>query len=321
MQRILVFSEKDAYGLDFVNKAFELSSSLSGEVSAAVLGPDSRQRSTSYLSRGAVRAYVSEHSGLEHFDSNVYAQALAQIAQQDAADLILIPSTKNGRDTASRLAQKFDAGSLANALDVGVQEGKLITSRYGLGGLTLVTESLEAARKVIALLPQSTEQVASAQGNGRVIEVDLSLDASDVLVSKRDQKERESVDIEKSRVLVCVGRGLKRKEDLALVGDFASAIKGEIGCTKELASNLGWLSEDRIIGMSGKRCKPAVCYSIGVSGQSQHVAGIAGARTIMAINNDAGAPIFKVADYGIVGDLYVVLPKLIERIQQEKNKS
>ena len=321
MQRILVFSEKDAQGLDFVNKALEISSNLSGEVSAAILGPDSRQRAENYLSRGVIRAYVSEDPALERFDSNVYTQALAQIAEQEAADLILIPSTKNGRDTASRLAQKLEAGSLANVLDIDVQDGKLVTSRYGLGGLTVVTESLEAARKVIALLLQSTQQVASTQDNSQVIEIDLSLDAPDVSVSERDQKERESVDIEKARVLVCVGMGLKSEEDLALIRDFASITNGEIGCTKELASNLGWLSEDRVVGMSGKRCKPAVCYSIGISGQSQHVAGIAGARTVIAINNDAGAPIFKVADYGIVGDLYAVLPKLIGRIQQEKNKS
>ncbi len=116
-------------------------------------------------------------------------------------------------------------------------------------------------------------------------------------------------------MLVCVGKGLKKEEDLAIIRDFARVVKAEIGCTREISSNRGWLTEDRLVGMSGKRCKPKVAFAIGVSGQNQFVAGIVGAKITVAVNTDANAPIFKVADYGIADDLYKVLPLLIEKLK------
>ncbi len=146
--------------------------------------------------------------------------------------------------------------------------------------------------------------------------VDLKLEASRISILEKKQKGRESVDLEKAKVLVCVGRGLRQKEDLHLIQSLADAVGGEIGASKSLVTDFGWLSEDRLVGLSGKKCKPKLAFSIGISGQSQHIVGINNAQVVVAINNDQNAPIFKTADYGIIGDLYQVVPLITRKIMK-----
>lgn len=110
-----------------------------------------------------------------------------------------------------------------------------------------------------------------------------------------------------------MGRGLGERKDVVLIETLAKALKAEIGCTRSLAYDWQWFSEEREVGLSGKKCKPRLCISIGISGQIQHTVGIRNSKIIVVINKDKNAPIFKIADYGIVGDLYQVVPKLIEK--------
>ncbi len=316
MPGILLFSEKDDLALNLLPRGIELAGQLGTELKATVLGTDARNRAIQYTAQG-VSVYVNDSSLLTTYDSRVYCQALYQIVSLAEAETVLLVATKRGREVTARLAQVMGAGCVTNALDVEIQDGKLVTSRYGLGGNTIIRERIEGQKKVIAVLPQTFERAQTKAGEGQIVEVELKLDRPDLVVVERKAREKASVDIEKADVLVCIGRGLKRKEDIGLIQELAGKVGGEIGCTRELASNLGWLPEDRVVGMSGKRCQPKLAFSIGISGQSQHMAGIAGARTIVAINTDRNAPVFKAADYGIVGDLYQVVPKLSERIRKQ----
>lgn len=319
MPGILIFSEEDELALALVPKGVEVAQGLKMELSAVILGPNGRSRATQYFSKGVAKAYVGDSELLTEFDARVYSQAIFQIAEVCQPEILLCVSTKRGREVAPQLAQMLDAGCLTNVLDIQVKNGQLVTSRYGLGGATVVSECLESPKKVIAVLPQRFETAQVEAINGQCVSVELKLNKPMVTVMERREREREAVDIEKSNVLICVGKGLKRKEDLELIRELAGVIKGEVGCTREISSNLGWLTEDRLVGMSGKRCKPKVVFSIGISGQNQYVAGIIGAKVSVAINNDANAPIFKASDYGIVDDLYRVLPKLIEKLRQSKS--
>lgn len=319
MPGILIFSEQDELALALAPKGVEIAQDLKMELSAAVLGPNGRTIATQYFTKGVARAYISENEFLAKFDAGVYSQAIFQIAEICQPEILLCVSTKRGREVAPQLARMLDAGCLTNVLDIQVKDGQLVTSRYGLGGATVVSEYLESPKKVIAVLPQRFETAPGKAIDGQCVSVELRLDRPIITIVERRERARESVDIEKSNVLICVGKGLKRKEDLELVQELAGVIKGEIGCTREISSNLGWLTEDRLVGMSGKRCKPKVVFSIGISGQNQYVAGIIGAKVSVAINSDANAPIFKAADYGIVDDLYRVLPELIEKLRQSRS--
>ena len=153
---------------------------------------------------------------------------------------------------------------------------------------------------------------------GKVVKLDLKVPKTRVELVELRKKTGEAANIESAETLVCVGKGIAKKEDLEMVKELAGLLGGELGCTRALSSDYHWISEDRMVGISGKRCKPKLDVSIGVSGQIQHTVGIMTSKLIVAINKDKEAPIFKMADYGIVGDLYQVVPKLVEKIKSTK---
>ncbi len=133
---------------------------------------------------------------------------------------------------------------------------------------------------------------------------------------QRKAKAAAVADIGSAERLVVVGKGFAKQEDLVLAQALAMALEGELGCTRALAADYRWLGEERMVGISGKKCKPRLMMSVGVSGQIQHTVAILGSKTIVAINKDKSAPIFKIADYGVVGNLYEVLPRLTDRLNQ-----
>jgi electron transfer flavoprotein alpha subunit len=126
---------------------------------------------------------------------------------------------------------------------------------------------------------------------------------------------RQAVDITEAKIIVCVGRGVEKKEDVELARELAQVLGGEVACSRPVAEELRWLPEEVYLGISGKKVKPDLYVGVGVSGQIQHVTGIRDSKVIFAINKDENAPIFEAADYGIVGDLYQVVPKLIQELK------
>ncbi len=164
-------------------------------------------------------------------------------------------------------------------------------------------------------MPKTFELGKKEARQGEVIEVSMKLKEPKLKIVEKKAKEGETVSLEEAQTLVCIGRGLNKKEDMALVETLARALKAEIGCTRALSHDWQWLSEEREVGLSGKKCKPRLCISLGISGQIQHTVGIRDSKIIVAINKDKGAPIFEITDYGIVGDLYQVVPQLIEKIK------
>jgi electron transfer flavoprotein alpha subunit len=260
-----------------------------------------------------VRVYVCEHPALEAAVDSVLARALALIAEEVDAGLIILAATRRGRSIAPRLAELLGAGCVTEAIELEVKEGELVTGRYALGGNTVCREIITTPTKVVAVMPGVLEPPTAGPPSGEIIELELALEAPKAALVERREKPKTAVDIAQSERLLCVGRGLGREEDIGLIQDLAQALDAEVACTRPLASELGWMSEDRMIGISGKKCSPRLMFSVGVSGQVQHTVGIMGARVIVAINSDTNAPIFRLADYGIVGDLYEVLPAL-ERV-------
>ena len=169
-------------------------------------------------------------------------------------------------------------------------------------------------KKVISVIPRTFED-HPAPVAGKVEVVDLKIPPKRMEVVERRKKIGESVNIESAENLVCVGQGIAKKEDLTMVNELCTALHAELGCTRALSSDYRWISEERMVGISGKKCKPKFHLSIGVSGQIQHTVGVMSSKLIVAINKDKEAPIFKIADYGIVGDLYQIVPKLTQRIK------
>jgi electron transfer flavoprotein alpha subunit len=310
MAELMVFSEKSDLAFELISKGREFVASLNMGLAVALLGEKVDGEAEGYFAYGADRVYIGENPALAGFDAESYAEALYQIMQKNDAKILLIPSTKRGKELAPRVAQKFGAGCITDATGVERDDGNLLISRYALGGNTVATEVIKTGHKVITVMPKTFELGEKESKKGEIIRVDLNLRAPRVRIVERQEKVGEKVNLEEAEILVCIGRGLEKKEDLAMVEQLAKALGAEIGCTKSLCTDYQWLSEDRLVGLSGKKTNPRLVISIGISGQIQYTVGIRGARIVVSINKDKQAPI-----YGIVGNLYDVVPLLAEKLK------
>jgi electron transfer flavoprotein alpha subunit len=310
-QGILVFSETDVGAFELLTKGRELSRILECELSAVAFAMKDADMS-SYFKHGAQKVLIVPSEG--PLTTENYAQALFEVAKENGPDILLIRSSRLGKEVAGRVAQKLQAGCITDAISVTVRGSELVADRYALGGNTISSETVKSKKKVISVMPGAFEtQQAPVQGKSEVL--DIGFPPSRTEVVERKNKIGESVNIEVAETLICVGKGLAAEQDLAIVRDLCAALKGELGCTRALSSDYHWVSEDRMVGISGRKCKPKLNISIGISGQIQHTVGILGSKLIIAINKDKEAPIFKIADYGIVGDLYQTVPKLTQKIR------
>ena len=316
MANILVFSEQDSVVFELLSKAREL-----GAASAAVLsgveglGVGVTSQANDYFAYGAQQVFVGEDERLEEFNADVYADELAQIVNASGATVVLIGSTKRGKDLAGRLAQKLGCGAVMDAIGLARQDGKIAAQRYALGGNTIAMEVVTTERQVIAVMPKTFEAIKQPAA-GETVRVELQMREPRVKIVERRTKAAATANIESAETIIAVGKGFTRQEDLGIAEALAKVLGGEIGCTRSLSHDYHWLAEERMIGISGKKCKPRLLVSVGVSGQIQHTVGVLGAKLIVAINKDQNAPIFKIADYGIVGDLYQVAPQLVEKLKK-----
>jgi electron transfer flavoprotein alpha subunit len=311
---IMVSSETDEGAFELLTKGRELSKAFNAELSALVFGNKNNKDIQPYFQYGAHKVTLIPDGSAETFDAGTYARVLFEVAKENGPDILLIRSSRLGKEAAGRVAQKLQAGCVTDAIGLTVKGAELVIDRYALGGNTISSEIIMTRKKVVSVMPRTFEP-QPAPVEGKVERIDVKIPPRRIKVVERKKKAGESVNIESAETLVCVGKGVSNREDLAIVTEFCTALKGELGCTRALSSDYHWISEDRMVGISGKRCKPKLDVSIGISGQIQHTVGIMSSKLIVAINKDKEAPIFKIADYGIVGDLYQVVPKLTQKIK------
>jgi len=239
------------------------------------------------------------------------AAALALVAKESNPDVILVGSTRNGKEIASRLAVKLGRPCASDVFAVTLDGGFLRGKRNIFAGKLQADMALPlpcvAALKVGAypVLPASpAKEVERAVG-----EV-----ATKTRVIEKREKQRGTVDLKGAKLIVSAGRGVKKKEDLTLISDLAAALGGAVGCSRPLSSDMGWLPEEHHIGLTGVSVHPDLYLAVGISGQLQHVAGIKDSKVIAAINSDKSAPMFEASDYGVVGDLYAVIPAMLKEL-------
>jgi electron transfer flavoprotein alpha subunit len=318
MNGVLVYSERPAVALELLTFA----ATLQQPVAAVLLNQETKTWTEAYLVHGAQCVYSGNDPSLSNLQADVLSEALVQIVNMAEADVILVGSTLRGREVAARLAQKLEAGCITDAINVRFEEERLIATRYSLGGNTLSERLITSPKQVIAVMPQTFQAEPSAQAeDSEVIEVALQLTPSPVKTIERHPKPAAGVDVESAEVVVCVGRGLDSEDDLEMVRELASALGGVVACSRPISHDRHWLPEDQMIGISGKKISPRLYFGIGLSGQIQHMVGVMGAKVIVAVNKDPNALIFKNADYGIVGDLYHVIPRLTGQINRWRTDS
>lgn len=315
MAGIWIISENRGQTLELLNIGREIAAKMGTRVST-LLSQD-REQAQEYIKDGAdevllLPPIVSEQT----FDA--YIPVIVEEAKKDDPDLILVSATARGKDMAARIAARLDTGLCSSCIALNFDEDNktLVMERLAYGGAAVQKVMCTTRPAMATIVPRTYEPAMAEEGrHGQIRELPAP-PPSVVKVLERKVKERKTKDIAEARVLVCVGRGMEKNEDMALARQLADALDGEIACTRPIAEEYHWLPEDLCIGLSGVQVKPDLYLGIGVSGQVQHLTGFRNAKVITAVNKDENAPIFKAADFGIVGDLYDVVPKLIAEFKK-----
>lgn len=244
------------------------------------------------------------------------ARVLVEAAKRLRPLVVMAAATKDGREAVSRAAQRLGSPCANDCSSMELVEGGLRITRPVLGGVYVAAQELRGEPVFLSLqLKRREPSPAESPSKPEVVRLEMDIPEEGVKILEVKPAERSGVDLEAAEVIVSVGRGFKKKEDLSLASELAALIGGEVGCSRPIAGDLKWLPEDRHIGLSGKWVKPRLYLAVGISGQIQHLVGIRGSKTIVAVNNDPSAPIHREADYSVVADLYEFLPALIERLR------
>lgn len=269
-----------------------------------------------YISRGVDEVLLLPHLA-EDQSLDAYIPIIAEEAKKADPDLFLIASTFRLKELAARIASRLSTGLGSDCIKLFFnEESRTVEMERLMYGGAAVQRVVCSSRPVMATIPPRTfDPAAAISGKEGTVRILAAPAASPVRVLERKRREREAKDIREAKVVVSVGRGFEKKEDLALAKELADVLGGEIGGTRPITEELHWLPENLCIGLSGIQIKPELYVGLGVSGQIQHVTGFRDAKVICAVNRDAHAPIFSVADLGIVGDLYDVVPKLIQELK------
>lgn len=225
-------------------------------------------------------------------------------------DRIFINSTPLGRDIAGMLASDLNSVAVTEVIEFSMEGNSIKTKRFFYGGKTIMEE--QSTAKIVTVQPGVFESPEDS-GESKVEYTDL--ESSSVKILEVNEKAKSSTDIEQANILVSVGRGIGKKEAVEQIMPLVEAVHGELSGSRPVCLDYKWLSEERQVGLSGKKVKPKVYIALGISGQIQHIAGMRGSKIVVAVNKDKDAPIFQECDYGIVGDLFQVVPKLTAAIK------
>jgi electron transfer flavoprotein alpha subunit len=302
---------------ELLGKARELAGE--GRVVAVLLGGGVEDPVRRFGRRGADEVVLIDDSRLAQYTTEGYAAALVSLASQHSPVLLLIGSTAQGRDLAPRLAARLGAAVVTDCQTLAVEQGELVATRPMYTRKAIGTVRLAAGRMWIAVILPA---VFPVPGEGeRAAEVRTASLPAEVRIRTRVVEtraiERETVPLTEAEVIVSGGRGLRGPESFALLDGLARALGAAVGSSRPPVDS-GWVPHDYEIGQTGKTVSPQVYIACGISGAPQHLAGMSGSKFIVAINKDPNAPIFHLADLGVVGDLFEIVPRLTEAVKKRK---
>lgn len=241
---------------------------------------------------------------------------LAQLIGDEGADLVLVAATKRGKTLAALLAAALDAGLATEAVLNGFSDGRVATDRFVYGGLAISKDYFDSGIPIVSIPPRTWERPTLVEADDPAI-TQTTCEPGRVRVVGQKSRGGSTVNLEEAEVIVTIGRGVKNKADLAMIEELAGLLGGVTACTCPVAEeeSYRWFPEDSYIGISGRTVAPELYISVGSSGQVQHLSGCRDAKILVGIDRNEDAPIFESSDYGIVGDLYQVVPEVIKQIR------
>jgi electron transfer flavoprotein alpha subunit len=313
---VWVFSEAYDLTIEMLGKGRELADKLQTELTAILIGNNVQDKGNELIRYGADKVYLVDNPALERFQAEAFLGILHNLAMTYRPEILLIGSTRNGKPLAARLATRLDTGCVPDCARLTVDDNRrLIGERIAYGGNAVAKVAFKSKPQVATVPPRAFEKPTHQTRNGQVIKLDVKVEEPKTQVVERKPLEMSSVNVEEAEYLICCGRGLEKKDDKVLLEELANVLGGQVGCSRPLVEDRKWFTE--WIGLSGHKVKPKLYMACGISGVIQHVAGIRDSKIIVAINKDPEAPIFEIADYGVVGNLYEVLPALKDALKRQ----
>lgn len=333
-----VDNEISGIAYELLGKAKELAAPLNTDVTAVLIGSDVKGLADSLAEYGADKVIVVDDPELKDYRTEPYAHALACVINKYKPEIVLVGATAIGRDLGPTVSARVATGLTADCtvLEIGdfplnpvpgkedeQKHNQLLMTRPAFGGNTIATIACPDNRPQMATVRpgvmQKIEPIKGAKANVIEFNPGFTPDSKYVEILNIVKSVKETEDIMEAKILVSGGRGVGSAENFKMLQDLADVIGGTVSCSRAVVEN-GWKPVDLQVGQTGKTVRPNVYFAIGISGAIQHVAGMEEADIIIAINKDEDAPIFDVADYGVVGDLNKIVPALTEALKSEMAK-
>ena len=291
---------------------------LGGTVIAVLLGKDVDEFAEKLTGFADKVLYVNDDM-FENYNSEAYQKALSALIKEHGPGLVLVGNTAQGVDMAPALAVELEAPLVTDITALDMEGDKPKPTRQYYGGKLDAHMAMKDAELYILTVREATFPAEEPSKSGEVVNVDnpVSEEITNRKFLEYVEPEVGEVDITQSTLLIGVGRGIREDKNMPVAEELAEALGADLAASRAVV-DAGWLPSDRQVGISGKTVKPKLYLAIGISGAFQHVTGMKGSEVIVAINKDPDAPIFGIADYGIVDDLFKVVPKLVEKIQELK---
>jgi electron transfer flavoprotein alpha subunit len=299
----------------------QLGANLQQPVFGAIVGESIDTLATELAQKKLAKVHWLEHELLKNYTADAFTAALEQLIRAHNPSTVLFPHTYQVRDFAPKLATRFGQTLISDVIGFRVDGATPVFARQLFQGKLNADYRSTGSGPVFASIQAGAFRADTLEtGSAPIEKFTPQLDAAQIR-SKPGEPFREAaraVDLTAAEIIVSVGRGIKEKENIPIVEELAKALGAELAASRPICDN-GWLPMERQVGSSGQTVSPKVYMAIGISGAIQHLVGMKGSKTIVAINKDADAPIFEIADYGIVGDLFEVVPALVEAVKKAKS--
>lgn len=317
---VWVFAEQrgghlEKVSLELLGEGRKIADKLGVKLTALLLGSGIKDLAKNLRNHGADEVLVVDNKELEHYTTDGYTKVICELANSRKPGILFIGATFVGRDLGPRVAARLETGLTADctSLDVDVTNGDLLATRPAFGGNLMATIACPDHRPQMATVrPGVFAKLEEEEKEGGIEEVQVNLTAEDIRTKVLEivKENKEIVDISEANFIVAGGRGMGSQENFKLLYELAEALGGVVAASRA-AVDKGWLDKAYQVGQTGKTVRPNIYIACGISGAIQHVAGMQDSDMIIAINKDESAPIMKVADYGIVGDVTKVIPQMI----------
>lgn len=322
---VLIFAEQRNNKLarvvfELLGKANELASELNVKTAAILLTDKDNDLSEEIISYGADKVYLIESPLLKNYQTDLYTKVIAEHISTTKPQIVIYGATHIGRDLAPRIAQRINTGLTADCTGLDITEDNLLLqTRPAFGGNLMAQILCKKHKPQMSTVRPGVFKIKEKDSNrkGEIINIKPQITEQDQKTKLIEiiKEAKKKVNMETAEIIVTGGRGLGKKENFKLIEELANLLKAEVGASRA-AVDSGWISKDHQVGQTGKTVRPKLYIAIGISGSIQHKAGMQNSDLIIAINKDPEAPIFQIADYGIVDDLFKVVPEMIAQLKQ-----